>query len=73
MKKGMKAIYAALVRRDEEIGICAMDVLKYALAAIALIGTMLMLTRLIGFAAAFAVTILSVIAIAAGICFCIQE
>ena len=73
MKKGMKELYTVLVRRDEEIGICVMDVLKYALAAIIMIGAILLLTRLIGFAAAFAVTILSVIAIAAGICFCIEE
>ncbi len=73
MKKGMKELYTVLVRKDEEIGICAMDVLKYALVAIVMIGSMLLLTRLIGFAAAFAVTILSVGAIAAGICFCIEE
>lgn len=73
MKKGMKELYTVLVRRDEEVGICAMDILKYALVAIAMIGAILLLTRFIGFAAAFAVTILSVVAIAAGICFCIEE
>ena len=73
MKKGMKELYTLLVRRDEEIGICAMDVLKYTLVAVVLIGLLLLLTRWIGFAAAFAVTILSVAVIAAGICLCIEE
>ena len=73
MKKSIKNVYAMLIHRDEEIGICAMDVLKYTLIAAVLIGVLLMLTKWIGFAAAFAVTFLSVAAVAAGICFCIEE
>ena len=37
MKKGMKELYTRLMRRDEEIGICAMDVLKYTVIAVVLI------------------------------------
>jgi len=73
MKKGMRNFYTMLMRRDEEVGICAMDVLKYTLIAVVLIGLMLLLTRWIGFAAAFAVTVLSVAVVAAGICLCIEE
>lgn len=73
MKSKMTTLYTLLKKKDAVLGLCALDLLKYALLACAFCGLILLLTRVLGFAAAFAATVCCAAMIAAGICFCLGE